>query len=68
MPSQLRDLFCQICVWGNAVDTIQLFEKYKNHFIEDYIKQYPYEFALTSDLLILKNIFACMEKPILLTN
>jgi ATP-dependent DNA helicase PIF1 len=49
MPSQLRDLFCQICVWGNAVDTIQLFEKYKNHFIEDYIKQYPYEFALTSD-------------------
>ncbi len=32
-PSQLREIFCQICVWGNAADTAQLFEKYKNNFV-----------------------------------
>jgi hypothetical protein len=37
MPRQLRNLFCTICVFSNPTEPLKLFEKYQNHFIEDFV-------------------------------
>lgn len=38
-PAQLRELFAMICVWSEPTDPRKLFEKFKNHLIEDYLYQ-----------------------------
>ena len=37
MPRQLKNLFCTICVFSNPTEPMKLFEKYQNHFIEDFV-------------------------------
>lgn len=39
MPSQLRNLFCTICVFCSPTDPIALFFKYRFYFIEDFLNQ-----------------------------
>ena len=38
MPIQLRKLFCTICVFSNPSDPKALYEKFKESFLEDYIR------------------------------
>jgi len=40
MPSQLRDLFAMVCVFGEPTSPLQLWETFKADLIEDYIRNH----------------------------
>jgi ATP-dependent DNA helicase PIF1 len=57
MPSNLRNLFCSICVWSNPVDPVHLFENYKELLMEDYLKKYDRFHALNKCLIDFNKYF-----------
>jgi hypothetical protein len=40
MPYQLRHLFCTICLFNDPTDPLSLFNKFKEYFIEDFIRKF----------------------------
>jgi hypothetical protein len=41
MPYQLRNLFCTICIFSDPSDPLKLFDKFKEDFLEDFLKKIP---------------------------
>ncbi|XP_024889920.1 uncharacterized protein LOC112466196, partial [Temnothorax curvispinosus] len=58
MPVQLRELFAYICIYGTPTDVLTLWNKYKDHMIEDFVHNNvvnPENMALNHIQEILKN-------------
>ena len=41
MPYQLRNLFCTICIFSETTDPLALFNKFKDHLMEDFLFKIP---------------------------
>ncbi|KMQ87777.1 hypothetical protein RF55_12854 [Lasius niger] len=37
MPTQIRELFAYICIFGNPIDVLAIWNKYKDYMIEDFV-------------------------------
>lgn len=58
MPAQLKKLFAYICIFGNPLDVLTLWNKYKNHMSEDFVYNNivgPENMALNNIEKILRN-------------
>ncbi len=52
MPNELRQLFSIICVFGEPTDAFSLYDRYKTHMVEDFVRRGYSEEA--SEALLLK--------------
>ena len=65
MPREFRELFAYICVFGLPVSARDLYDKYKQELMEDYLRQYTEEQAESMMLEDLQQILQCEGKSLL---
>jgi len=64
MPSQLRELFGNICIFCTPKDPLNLYEIYKKDMAEEYLAKYTEEIAFNLCLLDINSVLSCHGKSL----